>query len=704
MRKLCPVWGLLLKAFLILLFFGNTSSFSEENDPIRLSLISEYQSINQDSKLLLGLQAQMAPHWKTYWRTPGVSGYGLKIDWKESHNIKSIQLLWPFPHHISTHFGAINGYEGDVVFPLMIEVKDPSQPVQVLIHVDMLACDQASCLPMTQTLSLKLPVGQKIKNPEAVLLQKALQKIPLMENTKGDEKNITLQSVDIIKKDDLPILQITLAKTKGIFLEEALPQLFLEIDNWVISKPDMVLSNDQKSIVYSASMAPNIGQTVGSLEDLDGKLITLTLSYEDQHVEMVRPLKLPTSTLSLLFSILFAAFLGGVILNIMPCVIPVLSLKILSVLRHGGGNHKVVRQEFLATAAGIIFSFFLFSGLAIFLKMSGHAIGWGIQFQNPYFLVGLSCILTLFACNLFGFFEFRLPSFLSILGNLPPQKERFIGSFLEGSLVTILATPCTAPFLGTALAFALSRRAFEIMGVFMIMGLGLSFPYIGIAFFPALATKLPKPGAWMTTVKTVLGCLMFITALWLIYILVTEIGSTGALLVGCSLFMISFFLSKMRRRSEDKRKLIWFGTSFFIGSIFILPTIFSQPPSQNQFKKDELWHPFEPHLIEGYVRDGKTVFVTVTADWCLTCQANKYFILKRKDVTKALKEKNVVLMEADWTNRNPKIANYLKSFDQYGIPFYAVYGCRTPKGTLLGQILTPQKVIQILEHEKCPIS
>lgn len=689
---------------LIIFYLFGLNAFAAEAEKVHLSLISESKTVGKEATLLLGLRAQIAPGWKTYWRSPGVAGYGINLNWEGSKNIKSVQVLWPFPHHIHTQIGQVNGYEGDIIFPLVISVIDPAQPVHVSVFVDMLVCDEVNCLPVMQLLTLVLAAGAKSGSPESTMLQQAMSKIPQREG--GQTLNtLRIQSVEIGGADNLPpILQVVLSKTKGTFSKEDLPELFLEMKDMVVDAPQISLSKDKKTIQYSAPVYPDANRTPTYLPDLVGKPVTLTLGYQHKWLEVERTLQARSFSMSFWGMMLLVAFIGGLILNIMPCVLPVLSLKVLSVMRHGGGHNATVRQEFLATVLGIIFSFLLLAGGAILLKISGHAVGWGIQFQEPYFLIGLIGILTLFACNLLGFFEFRLPSILSSWGEISPHRESLVGSFLEGTLVTALATPCTAPFLGTALAFALSQGILEILSIFTAMGLGLAFPFLLIAFFPKFATKLPKPGAWMVTVKYGLGFLIMITILWLVYVLIAEIGKTGAFLVALLMLFISLFLKNTRNGSEARKKMAWFGAGLLIAASFALPTLFPHARGTIVFKKNDLWRPFEPERIAGYVKAGKTVFVSVTADWCLTCQANKYFVLKNQAVLAALHDNDIVAMEADWTNHDPKITAYLKSFNQYGIPFYAVYGCRTPQGVFLGQLLTPQKVMDIFKREKCPVA
>jgi suppressor for copper-sensitivity B len=692
-----------LKISLLLLMIFCVSCLAEEGSKAKLSLISESTAVGGDATILLGLRAQIAPGWKTYWRSPGIAGYGVNLAWEGSKNIKSARLLWPLPHRSQTQLGPVNAYEGDLVFPILVELIDPTQPVQAHLEVDMLICDEVNCLPVMETLRLDLPAGVKTMSAQAPFLQKAMNKVPkLMDPSKHNPMLLKVNQIELIDADEIPPkLQVTVSKPQGNFSASDLPELFFESKGFFVDAPKARLSKDQGSIVYSASVFADEHRKPSILPGLAEQSVTLTIGYQNEGFEVHETIKHAPLSLAFWVGILLIAFLGGLILNVMPCVLPVLSLKVISVMRHGGGHNATVRQEFLATVMGILFSFLLLAMGAIFLKVSGRAVGWGVQFQEPYFLIALIGILTLFACNLFGFFEFRLPAMFSSMGSIPAHRQSLIGSFLEGSLVTVLATPCTAPFLGTALAFALARGPADILTIFLMLGLGLAFPFLLIAFIPKLATRLPKPGAWMVTVKYGLGFVIILTAIWLVYVLIAEIGQTGALIVAVMMLLISLVLKNNQNGSEVRKKMAWIGASLLIAASFTLPSFVTKLPAVIPSKNSLVWKPFEPDLISGYVKEGKAVFVSVTADWCLTCQANKYFILHSKVVLAALRDKDVVVMEADWTNHDPKITSYLKSFNQYGIPFYAVYGCKTPSGKFLGQILTTPKVLDALKKEKC---
>jgi suppressor for copper-sensitivity B len=720
MRNYTSSFTNFLKICLVIIIIFCRGVYGGEGDQVKLSLISGSTTVGSDTTLMLGLRAQIAAGWKTYWRSPGVAGYGFNLKWEGSKNIKSVTIMWPFPHRYQTELGSVNAYKGEVIFPLQVELIDPSQPMQAVLQVDMLACDESNCLPVMGDVKLDLPPGKKTLSSEEPLLQKAMTRVPKREKwfnqqaetqaleqqtSARSQRDFQIKSVEVLgEQDTSPRLKVTAHKSQETFLRNELPDLFIELQDLFVDVPQISLSKDQKTITYVASIFSDDQHKPTYIPNLVGKPVTLTMGSESEAFEVQAIVKAETLGMIFWVTMLLMAFIGGFILNLMPCVLPVLSLKVLSVIRHGGGHQHAVRQEFLATVLGILFSFLLLAGGAILLKLSGHAVGWGLQFQEPYFIIALIGILTLFACNLFGYFEFRLPAFLSSLGGISPHRESLAGSFLEGSLVTALATPCTAPFLGTALAFALGRGSLEILSIFLAMGIGLALPFLLIAFFPQTATRLPKPGSWMVTVKYGMGFLIALTTVWLAYVLIAEIGQIGAALVAVIMLIISVVLKKSKNGSEVSKKMAWLGASLLIMASFALPPLMTQKKAIIAFEEKKIWQPFKPELITKYVKEGKTVFVTVTADWCLTCQANKYFVLKQKEVLEAFQAPNVVVMEADWTNRDPKITSYLKSFNQYGIPFYTIYGCKNPTGVFLGQLLTPSKILQNLQKETCPRS
>lgn len=346
--------------------------------------------------------------------------------------------------------------------------------------------------------------------------------------------------------------------------------------------------------------------------------------------------------------VLLLGFVGGVLLNVMPCVLPVLSIKLFGLLQHGGRDRRIVARDSLASAAGIIFSFLIGAVLAIVVAQAGRAVGWGIQFQSPWFVGFLIVILIFFTLNLWGLFEINLPQGLSRVGSIGQDDEGPLSYFLSGMFATLLATPCSAPFLGTAMGFALSQPALTSVSIFAAAGTGMALPYLMLAVFPGTLRLLPRPGIWMSKVKILMGFLLAGTAAWLGWVLYQQL----------------------------------------------------QPPQTLSAKTGIIeWVPFKEEEIAPLLASGKPVFVDVTAEWCLTCKVNERFVLETPEVAEAFKRRGVVMMRADWTNQDVAIGAFLKKHGRAGIPFYVLYEPQRPP-VLLSELLTQKQVLQVLSQIK----
>ncbi|MEM5469959.1 protein-disulfide reductase DsbD family protein [Celeribacter marinus] len=393
--------------------------------------------------------------------------------------------------------------------------------------------------------------------------------------------------------------------------------------------------------------------------------------------------------------IALVSFLGGLFLNVMPCVLPVLSIKLSSALKAQARGAGAVRIGFLFAAAGVMSFMWFLAAVLYVLQLSGVAVGWGLQFQNPSFLALMFIVLAIFSANLFGLIEFSLPSPLqSRLSNVGGGSGH-VADFATGFFGAVLATPCSAPFLGTAVAFALAGRGVDIAIVFTALGAGLALPYLLAALFPGLVSIFPKPGRWMVVLKLLLGGLLLGTALWLLWVLFGVAGPLPTIVnLGLSIGLLAVLIR--RPFSPAPRYLA-------VGVLVVLPLISaqflmreslgSQPPQKGQIN----WVAFDRGGIARLVSQGAVVFVDVTADWCLTCKANKALVLERDPVLSTLNSDIVVAMQADWTRPDDRISRFLVANNRYGIPFNAVYGPNAPNGIVLSEILSPQAVLEALD-------
>lgn len=400
--------------------------------------------------------------------------------------------------------------------------------------------------------------------------------------------------------------------------------------------------------------------------------------------------------------LLMIAFLGGFILNFMPCVLPVLSLKVISLIKQSKKDHIAkAKQGFFITGIGIIASFLILATITILLKESGEAFGWGIHFQNPHFLLFVFLVLIAFAASLLGVFEIDLPSGIGSWLVSHEGKGR-VKDFLSGVFATLLATPCSAPFVGTALSFALAHQAIEILWVFFFLGLGFAFPYILVASLPQRYIYLPKPGKWMLWMQIFLGIGLAATALWIGWILSfhlplwTLLLSTALVLIALSFFWIKHHIKPNLHA--------WFLALPFFAIAWSLSWV-AEPSEQknlNQIKEGspilDVWKPFNPDLIPELIKQDKIVFIDATAEWCVTCSVNKSLVLNDPKVTKILSNPQVVAMKADWTKQDAEITKFLQKHKRFGIPFNIVFGPKNANGIVLPEILSVSTVLEAFKE------
>jgi thiol:disulfide interchange protein len=399
---------------------------------------------------------------------------------------------------------------------------------------------------------------------------------------------------------------------------------------------------------------------------------------------------------------LLLAVLGGLILNAMPCVLPVLSLKVFGLVRSAGHGRREVVTGALATSAGIVVSFLALAAAAIAARAAGAAVGWGVQFQRPGFVAFLAVIVVLFSLNLWGLFEIPLPQRLARLGGSGP-REGLAGHFSSGLFATLMATPCSAPFLGTAVGFALAQEAPVILAIFAAVGLGMALPYLLIAAAPGIARVFPRPGAWMETVRGVMGFLLAASAVWLFYVLAAQVSPEQVAAIQLGLLTLGLFTWLQHRVATGKGlRRIAAGGMVAAAAITLVAAssrgeaagtrIAEQPGGAKLIQ----WVAWDRSRAETLTSQGQMVFVDVTADWCFTCKVNERLVLETPEVAKAFEEHGVVPMKADWTNRNDEIAKFLAEHGRYGIPFYLLYRPGT-QPHVFSELLTKETLVTAVQ-------
>ena len=681
----------------------HASNWAGDSKETQVRLVSAVSGTGDLEELRLGLQFRMDPGWKIYWRGAGTTGYPPAVDWSQSDGIGEVEFLWPAPTRFKIFGIEAVGYKEEVVFPLNVALTRPGEAVSLRAQVDYLTCKEI-CIPGNVLLALDIPAGPADATPFAALIDRYRARVPVSAKKIG----MSIEQGVFIPVEDGVSLRVAI-KSDRPMVE---PDLFVEGPPLVFfENPQVQLSRDGR---YAVITELGIGATPEEIaaSPMLGTLVTPDLaaeavinpvlvdSFPPLPPEFERALNLSGGTL---WAILGFALLGGLILNLMPCVLPVLSLKLLSVLGHGGRENADVRLGFLASVAGIVTSFMVLAAVLAALKAAGASIGWGIQFQQPIFLAIMVVVVTLFAVNLFGLFEITLPSRLNDLmtpgvGSGHGHHHSLGGHFLTGVFATLLATPCSAPFLGTAVGFAFARGTAEIFMVFAALGIGLSLPYLLVAAFPGMATRLPRPGKWMVGMKRFLGVLLAATGLWLVTVIAAETGIDTAAGIAIAALLIGVVLAI--RNTEGSRLARHGGkvAALLAAVIVAAPLLAPAGVGDDARALDaSIWQPFEQAEIKRLVANGKTVLVDVTADWCLTCQVNKVAVLNRDPVAGMLESGEVVAMKADWTRPSQEIADYLASFGRYGIPFNAVYGPRAPGGVVLPEILVTDTVLAAFE-------
>ncbi|MEH6452741.1 MAG: protein-disulfide reductase DsbD domain-containing protein [Psychromonas sp.] len=641
------------------------------------------------------LHVKLEDDWKTYWRSPGEGGVAPSFDWSQSSNIAGVNWSWPAPKRYPVLGVETLGYKDQVNFPLTLQLIDIKQPAILKGTLTLASCTTI-CVLTDFAIDLEFdPNNLAIDENVFFDYSQAVGSIPLKideQQVKQQKNNATIEDVRSSwnQSSQQLVVQVTNQfswSNPDVFIDSSDPEL-IDIS---YSPPTIEVDNNILTATFNAS------SWAGDV-DLTGKIINATVIDSNVAVEL-------TSTTSnqiivsqgsdSIASMFIIALIGGLILNIMPCVLPVLGMKLSSVLSAQGIQRRQIRTQFLASSAGILTSFWLLAAFLAMLKFSGQALGWGIQFQNPYFIGTMVIITALFAANMMGLFEIQLPSKMQTwLATKGDQSH--LGHYLQGMFATLLATPCSAPFLGTAVAFALGASMLELFVIFTALGLGMAMPWLLIALFPSIALLLPKPGKWMGTIKLIFALMILVTCFWLLSLLTNFIGLLAVLIIAALLLLI---FSIMAVRKYGKRIfLIVFSSLLLVTALGLLVGSLTAKHWASPLASDLEWQALDAGSIEAQVAAGKTVFVDVTADWCVTCKANKIGVLLQDPVYSALQADNILLMKGDWTVRSDSVTAYLQSFNRYGVPFNIVYGPAAPQGLPLSTILSSDEVLSTIKQ------
>ncbi len=684
---------------------GGVQAFEQPHT--KASLVTDVASIQPGQSVEVGLRLVMDKGWHTYWINPGDSGLATTIQWTLPPGFTAGPIQWPTPHRISTPPLMSYGYEDEVLLITTIQAPadlKPGTKVEFHAAVDWLEC-QDICLPGSAKLKLTLPV--KAEPPRAVgeemtkLFAKTRAQWPKtiqglsvrVAPQAGDEKRLILSVLDSHGKLPKTISLVYFFADNPEWVESAAPQTLLRV------------KNGESDTEYSLQLTRPV--SAQPPKQLSGVLV-----MDDLSLAISAPVELtakaasvsvgegasPTLALSLLF-----AFLGGLILNLMPCVLPVLSLKVLSLVKQAGQDPRQAVTHGVAFTFGVLVSFWLLAGILLALRAAGQELGWGFQMQSPPFIVALTVLFFVFALNLFGVFE--VGTSLAGVDSVAAQRGGVAGSFGMGALATLAATPCTAPFMGAALGFAVAQSAFTAVLVFTFLALGMASPYLVLALCPSLLKYVPKPGVWMESFKQFLGFLLLGTVIFLLWVFGQQLNIDavaqllGALLViGLAAWVYGRWGTISRTPAVRGLAIMLAGVGL-IGGVLWGWRVASVPVAVAG--EGLVWEPYSAAKLAALRAEGKPVFLDFTAAWCLSCKVNEAVALNNEAVQKKFKESGIVLMKADWTRRDPEITQALASFGRNGVPLYVLYG-RDPNGApqLLPEVLTPGIVLEAVEKLK----
>ncbi len=729
---------------------------------VEVRLFSDHQQVHAGDTIQLGIWLEQDEEWHTYWKSPGSIGKPTVIDWSlelgagntaEELDVSVSDHQYPIPSKFDQSGIISYGYEDSVMLTSSVTLPETldSDLLYIKAKVEWLVCKE-SCIPGETSVSLPLNIGDSTLSVHAPLFEEVKKQHPQNALDITAFAIESVHSVDVIVPDstfsyaikvtptsdqplqfdtakDWPLFtpitgevwwineqRLTRTDDGGLLVQldcesfeaESLPMtdrigglIQLQVDNqWVAVEVSSNLSMVPKDTPVQQITSPLLGNDNSPPTEVaktdDG---TATISAENKPAEFS------------IFEALLLAFFGGMLLNIMPCVLPVISLKLFGLIEQSNITRRQQRAAGLAYTGGIIASFLALATAVIILQsMFGLNIGWGFQFQYPAYVIALATIVFVFGLSLLGVFE--VPAFGTGKANELSNKEGWMEYFMIGVFATLLATPCSAPFLGTGIGFALTLPPAGVLLFFGIAGLGLAFPFLIIAFIPSFFKLLPQPGAWMETFKELMGFTLLATTVWLVDVLGSQTGQAGvtgflsfATVVAVSAWIFGKWGSVIATRKAQIISLliaVWLSTA---AGFFFLTTEFAEPAiaqtlrsdSEMDFSEHIPWQPFSDDNINTLKADNKAIFIDFTADWCLSCKVNEKNVLETETVRNAMKEKGIVPVKADWTRRDETISRWLKEYGKAGVPFYLFIDA-TGNAHPMPEVLTTGIVLDAFEQ------
>lgn len=647
--------------------------FSSWRKFTQAELVLETTALSPGSQGTAGLHVTLAEGWHTYWVNPGDSGSGIRLSIRTDDGLKVRSVQMPLPKRFVAEPLISFAYANEVLFPMEIEVDpkvSPGSQLKLWIDAEWLVCADV-CIPAIESLQLTVPVRrmEDVKpGPQFSLFQKTRLYLPKIDGNKPvrrDEGGKVQLEIPGWNPDEYDFVDFFPFKGAG-FNNKKPEVLKLSPLTLAFEKTDVPVADRER-----------LGVLVGRSRDT-GNLEAWKFGDSGWKFETASAGRKASGGL---LWMLLSAFLGGLILNLMPCVFPVLSIKLLSILKLAESHHDEVRAQNFAYVGGVLFSFLSIALVLAGLRSAGHLLGWGFQLQSPIFLSLLCWLFFLLALNLLGLYEI---DFLNAgFGHHLTRLGGLSGSFFTGVLAVIVASPCTAPFMGVALGFGLSQPTPILLAVFLSLGLGLAFPYLIFAIAPRLVRFLPRPGAWMNWMRRIMALPLILTLIWLVWVLQQVRGyeAMAIVLFGCTSILLAVLMQSWLKRIAQIMAIL-----IVISGLSYIYAADSVAAVNTNINADGLWKPYGPELLEQH--QGQNVFINMTADWCLTCKVNEKLVFSDESVLELLKKKNVVLIKGDWTQRNEDITRFLNKYERVGVPFYVIYSPAYPEGLVLPEVLT----------------
>ena len=665
-------------------------------DHINVELVAAMDAAVPGEPLTVALRLEPDDHWHTYWRNPGDSGLPTRMSWTLPEGLQAGDILWPFPERQPLGPLTNFGYSGEHFLLTEIDIPDTleASTLPLAVAASWLVCDDV-CIPGSADLTLELPVRDAAQPSQWATALAATRKriatpllVPAQYAVDGDRLRIQLQPD-------------ALGDTANAVYFPATPELASNTDEPVFQRTDDVLEISVGTSEYLGE-PPTQTEHVVVLDDERAVRFQAQLIGPEALVPVEAASAPGGSGFSLWLAIPFA-LLGGLILNLMPCVFPVLSIKAVSVAQQSGSEAAHRRAHALFYTGGVVGGFVLLAIGLLVLREAGERIGWGFQLQSPVFVAILAWVMFILGLSLAGAFE--VGTRLMGIGDSLTHQGGNRGALITGLLACLVATPCTAPFMGPAMGFAITQPAVIALTVFAALGLGMALPFLLIGFVPAAARLLPRPGAWMLTFKQLMAFPMYLTAVWLIWVLGRQTGVNGMAigLTGIVLLAFAVWLWGRRPVSGPQRVVLaamaW-AAVLLAGVLLASPLLRSAPAQavETTSAHGGDWGDYAPDRVAALQANGQAVFVNLTADWCVTCHVNERVALNTGEVIAAMERAGVTRLKGDWTNRDPVITTVLERHDRTGVPLYLLYpGTAGAAPQVLPQLLTPQRVIAAID-------